>query len=73
MKYVKCVYESSGSLPITLNKIYEVVHFNRERELVEIVNDDGHEDLYYVSDTDVTWFVDATAFVREEKLNDLGI
>jgi len=78
MKYVQCVHQS-GSAPLTKGKIYEVIHLQTTQETaskmdwVRIINDDGIEEFYYISDTDGTWFVDATAFVREQKLNQLGI
>jgi hypothetical protein len=83
MKYVQCVHQS-GSAPLTKGKIYEVIHIHRgmlqttqetasKMDWVRIINDDGIEEFYYISDTDGTWFVDATAFVREQKLKQLGI
>lgn len=70
MKYVECIHESE-SVPLTKGKIYEVIHF--ETEWIRIINDDGDKEFYYIKDTDGIWFVDATAFVREQKLNKLGI
>jgi hypothetical protein len=70
MKVVKCVHESA-SVPLTKDKIYDVIIF--AEEWIRIINDDGNEEFYYLKDTDGTWFVDATPFIREEKLNQLGI
>lgn len=70
MKYAECIRESE-SVPLTKGKIYEVIHF--ETEWIRIINDDGDEEFYYIKDTDGTWFADGTAFVREQKLNELGI
>lgn len=70
MKVVKCVHES-GSVPLTKDKIYDVIIF--ADEWIRIINDNGDEEFYYLKDTDGTWFVDATADIREEKLKELGI
>jgi hypothetical protein len=70
MKVVKCVHES-WSVPLTKGKIYEVIHF--QTEWIRIINDHGNQEFYYIKDTDGTWFVDATADIREEKLKELGL
>lgn len=70
MKVVKCVHESE-SVPLTKGKIYDVIYF--QPEWVRIIDDVGDNRAYYISDTDGTWFVDATADIREEKLKELGI
>jgi len=70
MKYVECVRESA-SVPLTKDKIYDVIIF--AEEWIRIINDNGDEEFYYLKDTDGTWFIDATADIREEKLKELGI
>lgn len=70
MKYVECVHESA-SVPLTKGKIYEVIYSHPE--WVRIIDDVGDNRTYYIRDTDGIWFVDATALIREQKLNQLGI
>jgi hypothetical protein len=71
MKYVKCLYVEVGSR-LTLNKIYEV--FNHlvigDDSYVEIIDNTGDRSTYLVNKD---WFEDATAEIRDKKLNDLGI
>ena len=72
MKAVKCNY-TSGSVPLTKGKIYDVINFVEDiigdSSWVRIVDDNGEPAFYYLNHTDGTWFVDATADIREEKLN----
>jgi hypothetical protein len=70
MKVVKCIH-TANSVPLTKDKIYDVIIF--ADEWIRIINDNGDEEFYYLKDSDGTWFVDATADIREEKLNQLGI
>lgn len=59
MKAVKCVYND------------DVLLF--DKEWVRIMNDDGIEGFYYLEDSQGVWFEDATAYIRDKKLSELGI
>jgi hypothetical protein len=71
MKYVKCLYVEIGSR-LTLNKIYKVsdYFFDKDTMYVEIIDNTGDKAIYSV---EKNWFEDATAEIRDKKLNDLGI
>lgn len=71
MKYVKCLYAQNGSR-LTLNKIYEVFDYriDGDYKYVQIIDNTGDRAIYSV---DKNWFEDATAEMRDKKLNDLGI
>lgn len=76
MKSVRCVY--SGSIDVrvglTYGKIYEVIHHEKSRhEWVFIENDRGEPVRYYLKDDNGIWFVDAFPYIREKRLNELGI
>ena len=72
MKYVKCLYTEVNSRRLTLNKIYEVFNYriDGDDKYVEIIDNTGDKAIYSV---DKNWFEDATAEMRDKKLNDLGI
>ena len=72
MKYVKCLYASVNTKRLTSNKIYEVLDYfiDNDGEYVEIIDNTGDKVIYSV---DENWFEDATAEMRDKKLNDLGI
>lgn len=72
MKYVKCLYASANTTRLTSNKIYEVLDYfiDNDGEYVEIIDNTGDKAIYSV---DKNWFEDATAEMRDKKLNDLGI
>lgn len=72
MKYVKCLYAQNGSRRLTLNKIYEVFDYriDGDDKYVEIIDNTGDRAIYSV---DKNWFEDATAEMRDKKLNELGI
>ncbi len=71
MKYVKCLYVEVGSR-LTLNKIYEVFDYfvDNDNKYVEIIDNTGDKAIYSV---EKNWFEDASAEIRDKKLNDLGI
>lgn len=78
MKVVRCVYSGSASIDVrvglTYGKIYEVIHHEKSRqEWIFIENDRGKQLRYYIKDDNGIWFVDATPYIREEKLKELGI
>jgi hypothetical protein len=72
MKYVKCLYTEVNSRRLTLNKIYEVLDYfiDGDDNYVEIIDNTGDKAIYSVYKN---WFEDATAEMRDKKLNDLGI
>jgi len=71
MRYVKCLYVEVGSR-LTLNKIYEVFDYfiDNDTSYVEIIDNTGDKAIYSV---EKNWFEDATAEIRDKKLNELGI
>jgi len=71
MKYVRCLYVEIGSR-LTLNKIYKVSDYfiDKDTMYVEIIDNTGDKAIYSV---EKNWFEDATAEIRDKKLNDLGI
>lgn len=71
MRYVKCLYVEIGSR-LTLNKIYEVFDYFIDNDIkyVEIIDNTGDKATYLVENN---WFEDATAEIRDKKLNELGI
>lgn len=84
MKAVKCIFE--GELhelladQLTYGKIYEVFHLQNgnytesyHKNSVLIINDKDQQKLYYIEDYNGVWFVDATPYIREEKLKEIGI
>lgn len=84
MKAVKFVfserYEEKPSL--TYGKIYDVLNcrINRgthkyNRPIITIKNDFGEDVEYFMNDSfdENVWFEDATSYIRDEKLNKLGI
>ena len=70
MKYVKCMNPLGVNL--TYQKIYEVIRFYTSDwskiTYHVIINDQGVETTY-----DDLWFEDATAEIRQNKLEELGI
>lgn len=70
MKYVKCMNPLGVNL--TYQKIYEVIRFYTsdwsKLTYHVIINDQGVETTY-----DELWFEDATAEIRQNKLEQLGI
>jgi len=84
MKVVKCIYKAGDHTALTIGKIYEVIKSSESNDFVIITDDYGLKSTYYIEvmtgnfsqpkfNTDGTWFVDATADIREEKLKELGI
>lgn len=89
MKWVKCLYDGDDLYQgghivkptITTGKIYEVKDYFVEmgEEYVNIVQNDGKTSLYAMTagkyeNGDVrVWFEDATVYIRDNKLNELGI
>jgi len=71
---VICVYnnqtDSEESIRLTKGKIYDVVE-KIGNDLVFIIDDIGDIVSYFIKIDDVVWFEDATAYIREEKLNKL--
>ena len=80
MKAVKFVfserYEEKPSL--TYGKIYDVLNYRFDkpiRPIITIKNDFGEDVEYFMDDGfgENPWFEDATSYIRDEKLNKLGI
>lgn len=69
MKWVKCLYSVNHQYALTtIGKIYEVLSF--DNEVVCIINDDGEKDCF-MNTRDVIWFEDATAEIRDNKINQI--
>ena len=75
MKSVICVYdgiELGLGRRLTIGKIYEVIELINDNIVVITDNLGDQANYVMISDTKV-WFEDATPYIREEKLNKLGI
>lgn len=82
MKYVKCLYNGlSASNPdgnrLTIGKIYDVIRTIGDRNYpvgIEIKDNLGTPGTYvFKNPNGEEWFEDATSYIRDKKLNDLGI
>lgn len=75
MKWVKCVYNGgSGDNELTIGKIYKVIIYYPGSvwdERVDIEKDNRVLSNLYLLDTDGRWFEDATAEVRDNKINQI--
>lgn len=74
-----CVYNGyNGCEDLTIGKIYDVIHLEKSRILprvlysILIINDKDEQQLYYIENKKV-WFEDATPYIRDNQLNELGI
>lgn len=75
MKNVICVYDGMDgqySTRLTIGKIYEVLEMVSNDQIF-IKDDIGDEVNYLMISGDQVWFKDATPYIREDKLNELGI
>lgn len=75
MKSVICVYDGmygKYSARLTIGKIYEVLEMVSP-DIVFIKDDIGDETSYVLKPDNRVWFEDATVYIREEKLKELGI
>jgi hypothetical protein len=75
MKSVICVYDGMDgqhSVRLTIGKIYEVIQMISQ-DIVFIKDDVGDEATYVMISGDKVWFEDTTPYIREDKLNELGI
>ena len=84
MKAVKFVFSGryEGKPSLTYGKIYDVLkcrinRFDKPiRPIITIKNDFGEDVEYFMNDDSFDenpWFEDATPYIRDEKLNKLGI
>jgi hypothetical protein len=74
MKSVICVYdgmELGHGRRLTIGKIYEVIELINN--IVVITDNLGDQANYVMISDNKVWFEDATPYIREEKLNKLGI
>ena len=74
MKWVRCVNKLGHGF--TYNKIYEVKNYFDWNGLkyIELIDDDGRittYDMFPSHPNDKIWFEDATAEVRENKINSI--
>ena len=81
MKAVKFVFSGryEGKPSLTYGKIYDVLNFRINdmpiRPIITIKNDFSEDVEYFMNDSfdENVWFEDATPYIRDEKLNKLGI
>ena len=79
MKFVICLRVGSFTELLTLNKIYGVIDLEQSvflhmrNPVIVIKGDNGEVKLFFTKDDDGIWFEDATSYIRENKLNELGI
>lgn len=74
MKSVICVYDGMDgehSTRLTIGKIYELISLIDN--FICIKDDIGDKTNYVMISDDKVWFEDATAEIRDKKLNELGI
>lgn len=74
MKKVICVYngiELGRGKRLTIGKIYDVIEFIRDNLIV--IKDDQGDEANYIMVEDKVWFEDATSYIRDQKLKELGI
>ena len=74
MKKVICVYngiEPGRGKRLTIGKIYDVIEFIRDNLIV--IKDDQGDEANYIMVEDKVWFEDATSYIRDQKLKELGI
>jgi hypothetical protein len=82
MKKVVCLYNgisasNTDGTRLTIGKIYDVTRIIGDRNSpvgIEIIDNVGTIGTYVFQDhTGKRWFADATPYIREDKLNKLGI
>ena len=69
-----CIYDGMDgkfSTRLTIGKIYEVIELINN--IVVITDNLGDQANYVMISDNKVWFEDATPYIREEKLNKLGI
>ena len=75
MKSVICVHdgmELGHGTRLTIGKIYEVNELINDN-IVVITDNIGDQANYVMISDNKVWFEDATPYIREDKLNELGI
>lgn len=74
MKYVRCINNNNSHIRLTINKIYEVINvFQIGNQIIsiQIIDNKGDESAYFIKNNDIVWFEDATAYIRDNKINEL--
>lgn len=76
MKWVRCVNKLGHG--VTYGKIYKVRNYYdwNDQKYIELIDDDGRittYDMFPSHPNNRLWFEDATAYIREDKLKELGI
>lgn len=74
MKYARCIYNNKSHIRLTINKIYEVINiFQIDNQIIsiQIIDNKGDESSYFIKNNDIVWFEDATAYIRDNKINNL--
>jgi hypothetical protein len=75
MKKVICVYdgiELGHGIRLTIGKIYEVNELINDN-IVVITDNLGDQANYVMISDNKVWFEDATSYIRDQKLKELGI
>jgi len=74
MKYARCINNNKSHIRLTINKIYEVINlFQIDNQIlsIQIIDNKGDESAYFIKNNDIVWFEDATAYIRDNKINEL--
>ena len=75
MKWVKCI-RNDGLIYLEVGKIYKFLksqYIFKDKPITITIKDKSGFNTYLIKDNNITFFEDATAEVRDKKLNDLGI
>ena len=73
---VRCIHNKGiENSYLTFDKIYDVIEYDESKCTITIRNDNGKIEEYYYDNGLLAfdWFEDATPYIREEKLKELGI
>ena len=65
--------ETPRHYSFTYGKIYDVIEYDKKNNTISILDDKGEKSICYLYEDGTDWFEDATAEIRDNKLNELGI
>lgn len=75
MKYVKFVWEGYNDNYLTLGKVYEVIDYIKAiksiNDTITILNDKGNPSSYYLRTSYDIFFIEATAEIRSDTINEI--
>ena len=72
-KYIYIKKQLYKHYNFTYGKVYDVIDFDLKNNAIWINDDKDQKSLCYLYDDGSDWFVDAKPYIREHKLNELGI